>query len=352
MQIWLTVISRYCYLQAIGVMSRRLTRSSQKALNRPQMDSQKRLDTGSGLVISTNSAIHTRTPIHKARRGPAATIAALSKRDSSASSASMSTTRDTLVPRNSTGKAPTKPPAAGAADPFAALYFPTLSALEAWLDTAHDRTPSGAWLQISKKGSALPSVSYAEAVDAALCFGWIDGQRLGGGRGGAPSAVAITSSSTTTSSSSSTSLPHPAPCPAHPPPDPSTYFLQRFTPRRAKSIWSARNVARVVELEAAGRMRGPGAAEVDKARADGRWDKAYKGSADMEVPADFAEALDAVGGGAGAKRGAGIARAFFENLTRSQRYSFLWRIETAKTDEARRKKITQCIGMLVDGKIW
>lgn len=180
--------------------------------------------------------------------------------------------------------------------------FEDAKAWEAWLEENHASSTTGLWVKISKKGSAIASVTYDEAVDVALCFGWIDGQRK-----------------------------------SHD----EHHFVQRFTPRRKSSIWSKRNVEKVAALAAAGRMRPGGLAEVDAAKADGRWDKAYASSSTMVVPQDFAAALD------GNKR----AKNFFESLGRSKRYSFLWRIETAKRAETRKKRIDESVGLLAQQKI-
>ncbi|KAK4153596.1 hypothetical protein C8A00DRAFT_33686 [Chaetomidium leptoderma] len=178
--------------------------------------------------------------------------------------------------------------------------FEDMTAWETWLETNHTDT-TGLWLKISKKGSAIASVTYDEALNTALCFGWIDGQKKS----------------------------HDA-----------NHFVQRFTPRRKRSMWSKRNVDKVAVLIEAGRMRQAGQAEIDAAKADGRWAKAYSGSSVMQVPDDFQAALDRN------KR----AKAFFEGLGKTKRYSFLWRIETTKREETRKKKIEQFVGLLAKGK--
>lgn len=181
------------------------------------------------------------------------------------------------------------------------LYFPDSSAFESWLESNHASPTSGVWLRISKKASSTPSVTYDEAVDAVLCYGWIDGQRKS----------------------------HDA-----------SSFVQRFTPRRRGSIWSKRNVDKVAALTASGRMRPAGQAEVDAARADGRWERAYAGSKTIEVTSEFQAALD----------GSAEARRFFETLSKSQRYPFLFRIATAKKAETRERKIRQFVELLAQGK--
>ncbi|RFU81659.1 bacteriocin-protection, ydei or ompd-associated domain-containing [Trichoderma arundinaceum] len=183
------------------------------------------------------------------------------------------------------------------------LSFPSASHFDAWLLQSGTSTPSGIWLRFSKKSimAQIPSISYLEAVDTSLCHGWIDGQRK--------------------------SLDE-------------NFYLQRFTPRRSRSLWSQRNVRRVEMLTAEGRMRPSGFAAVDAAKEDGRWDKAYAGPATMEVPKDFEDAL---GGNADAKMA-------FEEMSRSQRYSFLWRIETVRKSETRERKIREFVTLLAEGK--
>lgn len=175
------------------------------------------------------------------------------------------------------------------------------AAWRAWLADHHD-DPLGVWLVLAKKGTAEPtSLTYAEALDEALCHGWIDGtvRRR----------------------------------------DEVTY-RQRFTPRRRRSRWSARNVGLVERLTAEGRMRPPGTAEVERARADGRWDAAYAGPATAEVPADLATALAADP----------AARAMFDAQTSQNRYAILHRISEAKRAETRARRIGQFVAMLARGE--
>ncbi|KXX81277.1 hypothetical protein MMYC01_203217 [Madurella mycetomatis] len=193
--------------------------------------------------------------------------------------------------------------ATAATAPLATLpiqLFENAIAWETWLETNYAQS-TGLWLKISKKGSGIASVTYEEALDTALCFGWIDGQRKS----------------------------HDA-----------EHFLQRFTPRRKKSIWSKRNVDKVGELIAAGRMRDAGQLEIDAAKADGRWEKAYSSASVIQVPADFQAALDQN------KK----AKTFFEGLGKTKRYPFLWRIETAKRDDTRKKRIEQFVELLAKGQ--
>jgi uncharacterized protein YdeI (YjbR/CyaY-like superfamily) len=176
-----------------------------------------------------------------------------------------------------------------------------MQAWESWLETNHRTENVGVFLKISKKGCAVPSVTYDEAVDTALCFGWIDGQRKSYDE---------------------------------------SHFIQRFTPRRKASIWSKRNVDKVAVLVAAGRMRPAGQNEVDAAKADGRWEKAYAGSSTAVVPEDFEAALSRN------KK----AKNFFESLGKTKRWTFIWRIDTAKRAETRKKRIDEFVALLAQGK--
>jgi uncharacterized protein YdeI (YjbR/CyaY-like superfamily) len=156
-------------------------------------------------------------------------------------------------------------------------------------------------MRIAKKGSGIASVTHDEALDVALCFGWIDAQRK---------------------------------------PLDDTYFLQRFCPRRPRSKWSKRNVGKVEKLTAAGRMRPPGLAEVEKAKADGRWDDAYDSPANIRVPDDLQRELDA----------RPEALKFFETLSSQNRYAFLYRLQDAKRPETRARRLEQFVGMLERGE--
>lgn len=185
-----------------------------------------------------------------------------------------------------------------------AILFPTAADFTTWLRAHHASTPQGIWLRISKKSAPEPSITYDQALDVALCYGWIDGQRK--------------------------SLPVPG-----------THFAQRFTPRRRGSMWSRRNVDKAAVLEADGRMHDAGRAEVEAARRDGRLERAYSKASEIQVPADFEAALRARGG---------EAWEFFEGLGRSQRYVFLVRLEMAKTAETRGRKMEQFVEILAEGK--
>jgi uncharacterized protein YdeI (YjbR/CyaY-like superfamily) len=172
----------------------------------------------------------------------------------------------------------------------------------AWLRAHGAEQQRGVWLVLAKKGTTEPtSLNYAQALDHALCHGWIDGQ------------VKRRDERT---------------------------FRQRFTPRRARSAWSKRNVAIVERLLAEDRMHDSGLAAVAAAKADGRWKAAYAGPAKIEVPADLAEALAAEPG----------AKAMFEILTSQNRYAVLLRIDQAKRAETRTRRIEQFVAMLARGE--
>jgi Uncharacterized protein conserved in bacteria len=179
-------------------------------------------------------------------------------------------------------------------------HFEDAAAWEAWLEQNYG-DPDGIWMKISRRGSGIPSVTYDQALDIALCFGWIDGQRK--------------------------SLD-------------AQFFLQRFAPRRKNSNWSKRNVEKVTALIEAGRMRPPGQAEIDAAKADGRWEKAYASPSVIEVPDDFQRALNKNS----------KAKAFFESLSKMKRYPFLYRLEIVKREETRKRKIEQFVELLSAGK--
>ena len=175
------------------------------------------------------------------------------------------------------------------------------AAWRAWLGEHHE-DPTGVWLVLAKKAATQPtSLSYDQARDEALCHGWIDGQVRRR--------------------------------------DASTYH-QRFTPRRPRSPWSARNVAIVGRLLTEGRMQPAGMAAVERAKADGRWDAAYAGQASIEVPADLAGALAA----------APKAQAMFEALTSQNRYAICFRIGGAKLPDTRTRRIQQFVDMLARGE--
>ncbi|MGY1725258.1 YdeI/OmpD-associated family protein [Blastococcus sp. SYSU DS0533] len=176
------------------------------------------------------------------------------------------------------------------------LPFADQPALEAWLEAEHATAP-GLYVQIARKGSGIPSVTSAEVVESALCFGWIDGrgQRLD-----------------------------------------DSYHLLRLTPRRPRSVWSRKNVATVERLTAEGRMRPAGLAAVAAAQSDGRWARAYPGPATATVPDDLAAALDADPG----------AQAAFDALGGQDRFAILFRVHTAVTPAGRARRIAAAVQAL------
>ena len=176
------------------------------------------------------------------------------------------------------------------------IAFKSDAAWEQWLE-AHHVTSEGLWLKIAKKDSGQASVSYQEALNVALCFGWIDGQKRKFDE---------------------------------------QYWLQKFTPRRVKSPWSRINQEKAAALIAAGRMREAGLAEMERAKADGRWEAAYELQSRIAVPADFQAALDANP----------AAQAFFDTLNSANRYAVLYRVTTAKKAETRQMRIEKLITML------
>jgi uncharacterized protein YdeI (YjbR/CyaY-like superfamily) len=186
------------------------------------------------------------------------------------------------------------------ADSLPTLSFPDAVAFERWLAEHHASSP-GIWLAIAKKGAAEPTVSYVEALDVALCYGWIDGQK------GTLDALR---------------------------------WRQRFTPRKARSRWSQINRNKVQALVAQGRMCPAGLREVEAAKADGRWDTAYAGQRTIEVPEDLERALAADP----------EARDFFAALDRANRYAILYRVHDAKKPETRARRIEKFVAMLRAGE--
>ena len=180
------------------------------------------------------------------------------------------------------------------------LPFESKNEFAEWLAKNHDKS-AGAWLKLAKKDAEILSVTYKEAVNVALCYGWIDGQ-----------AKSFD----------------------------DKYWLVKFTPRRPKSIWSQINTKRVEQLIASGEMKPSGLKAVEAAKQDGRWAAAYSSSKNIIVPEDFQSALSKN------KK----AKTFFESLTGSKRYAFLFRIETAKKAETRIKRILQFVEMLEKGE--
>ncbi len=180
------------------------------------------------------------------------------------------------------------------------LLFETIAAWETWLEDHHAES-SGVWLQLAKKDSGQVSLSYQEALDMALCFGWIDGQKNKFD---------------------------------------AAFWLQKFTPRRKASPWSAINREKATRLIEDGKMRPMGLQEIERAQQDGRWDKAYQSQSNATVPDDLQTALDANP----------AAKAFFETLNSVNRYAILYRIHSVKNAETRQKKIAQYIQMLAENK--
>jgi len=178
--------------------------------------------------------------------------------------------------------------------------FRTRAAWERWL-AGHHGDEGGVWLKFAKKDTGITTVTYAEALEAALCYGWIDAQvkRFD-----------------------------------------ETYYLQRFTPRRQRSKWSRINRDAATRLIESGDMKPPGLAEVERAQADGRWDAAYDSPANATVPADLERAL----------RRDKKAREFFATLSKQNRYAILYRIQDAKRPETRARRIAQFVEMLARGE--
>ena len=186
-----------------------------------------------------------------------------------------------------------------AGDDLPVLLFAGPAKLEAWLEENPDA--DGVWLKIAKKGAPEPSVTYAEALEVALCFGWIDSQKRGLDE---------------------------------------THFLQRFTPRRPRGRWSKINREKAEALLEAGRMRSRGLAEVEAAKADGRWEAAYEGQRSAQVPPDLRRELDANP----------AAAEFFAALDGANRYAILYRLDEAKRPETRQRRLRQFVAMLARGE--
>ncbi|MFA5974242.1 MAG: YdeI/OmpD-associated family protein [Lentimicrobiaceae bacterium] len=176
------------------------------------------------------------------------------------------------------------------------IPFSSPAEWEQWLEQNHTDS-KGIWLQMFKKGSGMASVNYAEALDVALCYGWIDGQ-----------LKSIDELS----------------------------YMQRFTPRRPKSLWSKRNIVHIARLTKVGRMKPAGVKQVEAAKADGRWDQAYDSPVNITLADDFlAELLKN-------KK----ALAFYESLNKANKYAIAWRIQTAKRPETKEKRMKEILEML------
>jgi uncharacterized protein YdeI (YjbR/CyaY-like superfamily) len=180
------------------------------------------------------------------------------------------------------------------------LLFADAADFEAWLERNHD-SPDGVWLKIAKKGAREPSVTYEEAVELGLCFGWIDSQMRGLDE---------------------------------------QHYLQRFTPRRPRGRWSKINCGKAEALIEAGRMRPAGLAEVEAAKQDGRWEAAYEGARTAKVPDDLQAALDANP----------AAAEFFAGLDSANRYAIVYRLNDAKKPETRERRLHKFVAMLERGE--
>ncbi|MEU6532210.1 YdeI/OmpD-associated family protein [Streptomyces sp. NPDC046928] len=180
------------------------------------------------------------------------------------------------------------------------VAFESAEAFQAWLGENHAVSP-GIWLKLRKKGPGVVALDYAQALDVALCYGWIDGQKAGLD---------------------------------------DQWWLQRFTPRTARSRWSKVNRDKATALIEQGRMQPAGQAEVDRAKADGRWDAAYDSPRTATVPDDLAAALAAEP----------AAAEFFETLDRQNRYAILYRVQDAKRPETRARRIEKFVAMLAKGE--
>ena len=187
-----------------------------------------------------------------------------------------------------------------APDELEIVLFDGPDELEVWLEENATES-AGLWLKIAKKGAPVPSVTYDEAVELALCFGWIDSQKRGFDE---------------------------------------THFLQRFTPRRPRGRWSKINREKAETLHKAGALRPTGAAEVEAAKADGRWEAAYEGSRTAKVPDDLQAELDANP----------KAAAFFADLDSANRYAIIWRLGEAKKPETRARRLAKFVAMLERGE--
>lgn len=186
------------------------------------------------------------------------------------------------------------------ADDLPIKLFADRAEMEDWLEEHHS-SPDGIWLQIAKKGARTPTVTYEEAVELGLCFGWIDSQvrRFD-----------------------------------------DEHYIQRFTPRRPRGRWSKINREKAEALIEAGKMRPGGLAEVEAAQADGRWEAAYEGQRTAKVPSDLQRELDA----------SPAAAEFFASLDSANRYAIVYRLDDAKKPETRERRLRKFVGMLERGE--
>jgi uncharacterized protein YdeI (YjbR/CyaY-like superfamily) len=185
-------------------------------------------------------------------------------------------------------------------DDLPILSFTSLNEWESWLEQNH-ATSSGIWLRIYKKDSDIKAISYAQALDGALCYGWIDGQKR---------------------------------------PFDAESWIQRFCPRRSKGLWSKLNVGHAERLIKSGKMKPAGLAAIESAKKDGRWDAAYHSPSKATVPEDFLKALSKN------KK----AKAFFATLNKTNLYSIAWRLQTAKKPETRQRRMKAILQMLAKGQ--
>ena len=181
-------------------------------------------------------------------------------------------------------------------DNYPVKSFKNAAAFESWLEKNHKKA-DGLWLKVAKAKSGIVSVSFPDALDLALCYGWIDGLRRGLDE---------------------------------------DYYVQKFTPRRAKSVWSVINKNKVAQLIKDGRMKASGLAAIEEAKKNGQWDNAYHSPANISIPDDLQNALDKN------KK----AKAFFEKLNAQNRYAILYRIHQVKREETKTRKIAEYVKML------
>lgn len=180
---------------------------------------------------------------------------------------------------------------------FPIITFRKTEEFESWLSSHHSES-DGVWLRIFKKGAEEKGISRNEALDEALCYGWIDGQ-----------AKKMDDQS----------------------------YLQKFTPRRPGSLWSKRNTEHIKRLTDLGKMKPAGVREVDKAKADSRWEQAYDPPSEMEIPDDFMQKLSTIP----------EAKSFFESLNKTNKYAITWRLQTARKPETRQRRMKKILDMLL-----
>ena len=236
------------------------------------------------------------------RSAPSPTDQLLAKATSAKALAAKATSARSVATKSSArghATASSSAPLSGPADSLPVLSFADPAAFGAWLAVHHGSSPGG-WLRQARKGCPERLITYPQALDVALCWGWIDGQKR--------------------------SLDEVA-------------FLQKFTPRRPRSLWSQVNRDKVLALIASGTMQPPGLAEIERARQDGRWEAAYSPASRAEVPADLLAALAANP----------IAAAFFATLNAQNRYAVIFRLQTAKRAETRSRRLENFVAMCARG---